>query len=349
MFGWVTGGSRWRSRRAYVTTFYVELSVGRRIAAAVVGALRGARQSKAASNDCPTWATTRSGRSDGPSTILLANLTSLEVRMIEQGQELRSTREELILKHALGCQDCRARAAPSERALLFDIVRASASERELDTVLGGRRDPPRLRAPTFASAFCSWPTTTLERLTLRAVYRMRNGRASSLGRIVLFEEGVLGDGVATSSETPTSRMTSEALEERAASGNRSPTRAPSRSFRCCTTGRTTGADRGDAERPPLRFRRSKPGCSRRSGDQLGLAIRHTQLFDELRRGSQQDDLTGLETVAFYAFGSKTSCFAPIDSATRVSVLAIDIDHFKALNDRHGHPTGDACAAQARRA
>jgi len=77
------------------------------------------------------------------------------------------------------------------------------------------------------------------------------------------------------------------------------------------------------------------------GDQLGLAIRHTQLFHELRRGSQHDDLTGLGNRRLLRIRLQDELHRAERFGQAVSVLAIDIDHFKALNDRHGHPTGDA--------
>jgi diguanylate cyclase (GGDEF)-like protein len=76
-------------------------------------------------------------------------------------------------------------------------------------------------------------------------------------------------------------------------------------------------------------------------DQLGLAIRHTQLFDELRRGSQHDDLTGLGNRRLLRIRLEDELHRAERFDQAVSILAIDIDYFKALNDRHGHPTGDA--------
>jgi diguanylate cyclase (GGDEF)-like protein len=76
-------------------------------------------------------------------------------------------------------------------------------------------------------------------------------------------------------------------------------------------------------------------------DQLGLAIRHTQLFHELRRGSQHDDLTGLGNRRLLRIRLEDELHRAERFGQTVSVLVIDIDHFKSLNDRHGHPTGDA--------
>jgi diguanylate cyclase (GGDEF)-like protein len=89
------------------------------------------------------------------------------------------------------------------------------------------------------------------------------------------------------------------------------------------------------------FSEVEAGLLEAIGDQLGLAIRHTQLFDELRRGSQQDDLTGLGNRRLLRIRLEDELLRADRFGQRVSVLAIDIDHFKALNDRHGHPTGDA--------
>ncbi len=97
-----------------------------------------------------------------------------------------------------------------------------------------------------------------------------------------------------------------------------------------------------ATRPEAgRFSEVEAGLLEAIGDQLGLAIRHTQLFDELRRGSQHDDLTGLGNRRLLRIRLEDELHRAQRFDQAVSVLAIDIDHFKALNDRHGHPTGDA--------
>jgi diguanylate cyclase (GGDEF)-like protein/PAS domain S-box-containing protein len=62
---------------------------------------------------------------------------------------------------------------------------------------------------------------------------------------------------------------------------------------------------------------------------------------QLAQRAQHDELTGLPNRAIFA--------ERLDDATRnnpregaVGVLAIDVDHFKLVNDTYGHATGDAC-------
>lgn len=58
---------------------------------------------------------------------------------------------------------------------------------------------------------------------------------------------------------------------------------------------------------------------------------------ELMTQADRDHLTGvLNRAAFYRMASAYDCDAP------ASVLLVDIDHFKAINDGHGHAVGD-CA------
>ena len=58
----------------------------------------------------------------------------------------------------------------------------------------------------------------------------------------------------------------------------------------------------------------------------------------LLRMSQTDQLTGLANR--HAFFEQASRILRERHRDPISLLAFDLDHFKAINDRHGHPTGD---------
>jgi diguanylate cyclase (GGDEF)-like protein len=71
-----------------------------------------------------------------------------------------------------------------------------------------------------------------------------------------------------------------------------------------------------------------------------LALRNAWLLEQVRRMATTDSLTGIANRA--AFDNALS--AEIGRASRlrddVSLLMLDIDHFKRLNDAHGHQLGD---------
>ena len=76
----------------------------------------------------------------------------------------------------------------------------------------------------------------------------------------------------------------------------------------------------------------------------GLQFQHAQDFGKLRERAEHDRLTGL--LNRQAFDHELAAeIARHDRYGRpFALLLLDLDHFKAINDKYGHPTGDAVLA-----
>ena len=71
-----------------------------------------------------------------------------------------------------------------------------------------------------------------------------------------------------------------------------------------------------------------------------IALSNAQLVERLQRQAAEDPLTGLANHrAFFR-----QCSVAFSRATRtggeISIVMLDLDHFKSINDAHGHPYGD---------
>jgi diguanylate cyclase (GGDEF)-like protein len=79
-----------------------------------------------------------------------------------------------------------------------------------------------------------------------------------------------------------------------------------------------------------------------------LEHKHERMIDDLRETSSVDYLTGL--INRRAFSERAA--AQLSNAVRhewqVTVIALDIDHFKSINDRYGHAHGDAVLVEIAR-
>lgn len=82
-----------------------------------------------------------------------------------------------------------------------------------------------------------------------------------------------------------------------------------------------------------------------AADQVSMALANLRLQETLRTQSLRDPLTGLFNRRYL----EASLDRELQRATRrkqpLSVLMLDIDHFKRFNDTHGHDAGDALLAQ----
>ena len=75
---------------------------------------------------------------------------------------------------------------------------------------------------------------------------------------------------------------------------------------------------------------------------LEAQLRHIhELHDQLREQAIRDDLTGVHNRRHFVAVAEHEIERARDHGTSLSLVMLDIDHFKKVNDLHGHPTGDA--------
>ena len=73
-------------------------------------------------------------------------------------------------------------------------------------------------------------------------------------------------------------------------------------------------------------------------------LRIRQLTDELRHNATVDALTALSNRRAFDEALAREWRRSLRQGEPLSLLMVDVDHFKAYNDRYGHPAGDSCLA-----
>lgn len=106
----------------------------------------------------------------------------------------------------------------------------------------------------------------------------------------------------------------------------------------------SGPEPSDVVLPRARFREL---------DMIGRAVEQYARFAgelrvanvTLRALSRRDGLTDLANRRGFDASLEEACRAAVDDGLPFALMLIDVDHFKSLNDRHGHQVGDQCLRQ----
>ena len=75
-------------------------------------------------------------------------------------------------------------------------------------------------------------------------------------------------------------------------------------------------------------------------EQISMAIANVRMRDQLHDQSVRDPLTGLFNRRHMTDSLRKHLNSGELNCTRLSVIAVDVDHFKKFNDNHGHDAGD---------
>src|SRR5262249_55585916 len=70
------------------------------------------------------------------------------------------------------------------------------------------------------------------------------------------------------------------------------------------------------------------------------ALRNAELFEEVEHRARTDFLTGLPNHLFFQATLSVECERARRHNHPLSLLIIDLDYLKEVNDRFGHPSGD---------
>jgi len=95
----------------------------------------------------------------------------------------------------------------------------------------------------------------------------------------------------------------------------------------------------DAEEPGF-FREDQLSRLKAFADQAAIAIRNAQLYEEMESLAVTDSLTGLYNRRYFFEFAENEVQRSKRYGKKLSLVMMDIDHFKRVNDKFGHQTGD---------
>src|SRR5690606_21165583 len=84
------------------------------------------------------------------------------------------------------------------------------------------------------------------------------------------------------------------------------------------------------------------------GEQIALAVANLKLREKLRNQSIRDPLTGLFNRRYAEETLHREINRCERHQTQLSIVLLDVDHFKKFNDTHGHEAGDEVLKQLAR-
>jgi diguanylate cyclase (GGDEF)-like protein len=76
------------------------------------------------------------------------------------------------------------------------------------------------------------------------------------------------------------------------------------------------------------------------GYQMAASLEHFQRFSSIKNIAIYDTLTNLYNRRYFEEGLEIEVQKSFSSKTPLSLIMVDIDHFKKMNDTFGHPEGD---------
>jgi diguanylate cyclase (GGDEF)-like protein len=88
------------------------------------------------------------------------------------------------------------------------------------------------------------------------------------------------------------------------------------------------------------FSADEERLTRSLGAEAAVALENARLFAEVERLSTEDPLTGLRNRRYFERAAAVEFQRARRHGRPLSAVMLDIDHFKAVNDAHGHAAGD---------
>ena len=85
---------------------------------------------------------------------------------------------------------------------------------------------------------------------------------------------------------------------------------------------------------------TKPFSSQELLARVGVMVRVRNAEEAMRKVSQTDDLTGLHNRRFLQDRLDQELHRAVRASGMISCILLDVDHFKTINDNHGHAAGD---------
>ncbi len=105
-------------------------------------------------------------------------------------------------------------------------------------------------------------------------------------------------------------------------------------------GRTIGLVELFHVRTPRFFTADDLSVYRTMANQAGAVLDNVRLLDQLRQAADVDQLTGVNNHRYLQERLKQEAARSARSHVPFSILMVDLDGFKGINDKHGHADGD---------
>ncbi|EIV92440.1 diguanylate cyclase [Frankia sp. QA3] len=103
-----------------------------------------------------------------------------------------------------------------------------------------------------------------------------------------------------------------------------------------------------ASRTPDCYRETRIQIAQTMIDQAVIGYQNARLFEKVQRHAATDQLTGLASRRHFLEQAEHAFAAHAAAGRPVSAAMIDIDHFKRVNDTHGHFVGDEVLTEVAR-